>query len=232
MGRGYKEYDKPSRIANRVARKILRGKKGKAYGRALVDYLRDTIPLTEAYTAGRGFLPQMGGLLQQGINYQQSMLPAAAEAVQKGLAGNFFDIAPWQAYAERGLQRNTIPEIAQTFATLNSPLSSDTTGQIGNAIRDTYFGLGAQGAEMNFNAKNALINQGGLGNFFNAAQQPANLAFSGANQLFNADLTARQAEQSGKAGAATLFPSFVGGNNQDLSQTSSRGRISADVSQE
>lgn len=221
------QYDRPSREVNKITKKLFKGKEGKAFRKQVIDYLRTTIPQTGAYDAGRGMLPQLGGLLQQGINYQQSVLPAAQDAVQRGLRGEFFDIAPWQRFAERNLQRNTVPEIAQTFATLNAANSSDTSGQIANAVRDTYFGLGQQGAQMNFEAQNALVNQGGLGNYFNAAQQPANLAFSGTNQLFGTDLAARQAEQSLMPGGASLWPSFLGsgGTFDAMSQQASRGRI-------
>lgn len=227
---GVKQYDRPSKEANKITKDVFKGKEGKAFRRQLVDYLRNAVPLTEAYTAAREqFLPQLSGLLQQGINYQQSALPLAQQAVHEGLQGRFFDIAPWQQYAERQLQRTSIPNIAQTFATLNTPNSSDTTGQIINAGRDAYTELGALGAGMNFQAKNALINQGGLGGYFNAAQQPANLGFGGVNQLLGSDMALRQAEQSGMPGAGSLFPSFLGTGLEPLSQQSSRGRLSNEI---
>lgn len=224
-----KRYDYTSKEARKLAKLAFKGREGREYRQSVVDFLRNTTPLTEAYGAGRDMLPQLGGLLQSAISTQQSVLPAATQAVQQGLAGNFFDIAPWQAYAERNLHREQMPGIAQTFATLGTPLSSDTSGQLTNAIRDTYLDLAMQGAGMNFAAKNALINEGGLQGFFNATQQPFNTGIAGTQGLFNADLQARQAEKSAQPGAAPLFPSFVQGGLAPLAGIETSGRISEDV---
>lgn len=222
-------YDYTSKQARKLAKLAFKGQEGREYRQSVVDFLRDTVPLTEAYGAGREQLAGMGGLLQSAISSQQSVLPAAQQAVQQGLAGNFFDIAPWQAYAERNLHREQMPGIAQTFATLGTPLSSDTTGQLTNAIRDTYLDLAMQGAGMNFAAKNALINEGGLQSFLTSAQQPFNTSLQGTQGLFNADLQGRQAEASARPGAASLFPSFVQGGLAPLAGVETSGRISEGV---
>ena len=224
-----KRVDKTSKEAMKINKWVFRGKEGRAYRQSIVDFLRDVVPLTDAYTAGQTQVGNLGGYLQDAINAQRSVLPAAQQAVQQGLTGNFFDIAPYQQYAERELARNTIPNIANTFATAGTPLSSDTTGQITNATRDTYLDLAARDSLMEFQAKNGLINQGGLGDYMNAAQQPANLGFSGTTQLFGADLAARQATASGQPGASSLFPSYIQGGLMPLNQTETAGRAVEEV---
>src|SRR5262245_61301357 len=134
-------YDRSSKEAMKIVKQVFKGKQGKQYRKDLASYLTTPMPLTSAYKQAEGFVPQVGPQLQQALDYQNSVLPAATQAVNQGLAGNFFDIGPWQQYAERNLRRETIPNIANTFSMLGTPLSSDTTGQITNATRDTYLDL-------------------------------------------------------------------------------------------
>lgn len=224
-----KKVDRPSKEADKLTKLTFKGKEGKEFRRNVVDFLRNVTPLTEAYTSGRDLLPQLGGLLQSAIGQQQAILPTATDVVNRGLRGQFFDIGPWQDYVQRQLQRQTAPSLAQSFAGLNVPMSSDFTGQLIGANRDAYTDLAARGALMNFEAQNALINQGGLGNFFNTLQQPANIAMQGANQLLGTDLLARQVEKSAEPGAAPLFQSFLQGGLEPLSVISSRGRATQEV---
>jgi len=227
------KVDKPSRWADILTKKLFKGKKGKVFREQLLTYLKTpNPPLGPGGLYAKDLAGQLSGptgLLSQAIGQQQAMLPQWTNAVNQGLSGNFFDIGPAQQFAERGLRRETIPTISQTFSTLGSPLSSDTTGQITNAVRDTYLDLAAQDALMEFQAKQGLVNQGGLTSYFNAVQQPSNLALGGAEQLSNLDAAQRSAQQSTMPGAASLYPSFLSSGLEPLSQISSRGRTIAEV---
>lgn len=241
------KVDKPSKWADKLTQKLFKGKKGKAFREQLLTYLKTPNPplgvgsKTADYLLGQiggpnGLAAQTRGLLDEAVMTQQGMLPAWQNAVNQGLSGNFFDIGPAQAFAERGLHRETLPAINQSFATLGSPLSSDTTGQITGAVRDTYLDLAAQDALMEFQAKNALVNQGGLSAFMQGAASPLGLAQGTTNQFqqlaaSSADIDAvqRAAQQSTLPGAASLFPSFLNSGLEPLSQISSRGRTIAEV---
>lgn len=307
---GVKQPDKPSKYANKLTKKLFKGKKGKAFQQTLLDYMQRPNPptgpafggsqaLVDLLVGGGGSRPTTtptsttrtpfrgnrwdnaqaaeghkasptystargagGGLIGQTladmqvlgalglgnlvdtIARSQAIMPQYTEAVQQGLSGNFFDITPFQEYAERALRRETMPTIAQTFSTLGSPLSSDFTGQTTNAIRDTYLNLAAQDAAQEFAAKNALVNQGGLqaymqgilpdvtnslGGLADIGQVAPNLALGAANQLANLDTMQRATQQSTQPGAAQLFPSWISGPLSSLSQISSAGRIIPEV---
>lgn len=248
-----KKIDYPSKVADRLTKKLFKGKKGKAFREQLLNYMKTPNPplgpasgysqdlATQLYGPGGASSKLFGtsgspGYLDIAANAQLGMLPAYTQAVQQGLSGNFFDIGPAQEFAERGLRRETLPAINQSFATLGSPLSSDTSGQITNAVRDTYLDLAAQDALMEFQAKQGLVNQGGMGAYGAYAQQPAGTYLGAVNQLAGApaqltdlDAAARAAQQSTRPGAASLFPSFISSTLSPLSQISSAGRTIAEV---
>jgi hypothetical protein len=218
---------KGGKVADRLLKKMfIKGKKGKANLQALMDYINEPIPLGPGYEGSNQLIgglvgnPTDPGLIEEAIAAQRSILPQYADAVQRGLNNQFFDIAPYQEYAERGLRRETIPAIAQTFAGLNTALSSDTTGQITNAVRDTFLDLAAQDAGMEFQAQNALVNQGGLTEYMAAEGMPAQTALGYSQNLQGLDTQSRQLAQSAKPGAGSLFPSQLEGSVGTASQIS------------
>lgn len=221
--------DSPSKWTHKLVNKLFKGAEGKALRADILSYLRSgNPPPGPGYFGAQQLLGQAPGLLQNAIGAQQGMLPMYQQAVQQGLTGNFFDITPMQQFAERELYRNTMPSINQSFASLGTPLSSDFTGQQIGAVRDTYLDLAAQDALMEFQAKQGLVNQGGMGAYANYAQQPANLALSGTGQLNDLDTALRATEMSTRPGAATLFPSFLD-SLEGESNIVSRGRMTEGV---
>jgi hypothetical protein len=183
------------------------------FGGSRFGYLgRNQRPIT-GYTE----TPGQAGLVEQTIGNQQALFPQYQQAVQSALEGDFFDIAPYQAYAERALNTQTRPQIAQTFAGLNTGLSTDLTGQVTGAIENTYLDLAAQDAMRDFEAQHAVVNQGGYGDYLTAAGAPAATATQYASTLQDLDTQSRTLQESATPGAGNLFPSAFGGGFGDAS---------------
>lgn len=211
--------DKGSKVASKAIRKAyLKGQPGKSALQDLVNFLTAVMPLGTGFYGSQGLINQLygpagagGGLVGQAIAQQQSMIPAYAEAVQRGLSGDFFDISPYEDYAYRQLQTRAVPDIQQTYATLGSPMiSTDMSGQLIGAHRDTALELATLDATQDYGAALQMATQGAP-TFLDAATSPADTGAAYAGLGTDLDFAQRTAEQSALPGAAGLFPSAFGG---------------------
>lgn len=219
-------YDKSGKQARKDILQLFRGRRGKEFRSSLMDLIRDR----QALTGGESMVGEQlsaGGFYNQLLSDASGMRDSIAQVqplIARAAQGQFFDMAPIQAAAERNFQRTTGPGFFESrFA--GGPYSSGFAEGFGQQARDMNFDLAALGADMNYQAQRDLAFGGGLGQFLEAQRTPYQFTGQGLENLLGLGGAYRTSLESTRQGAAPLVPTFYEGPFQSLAGVEQNARI-------
>ena len=221
-----KYYDKSGKFAKQYLKRLHKGPTGKKFQQDVMDLVRQR----QAFTGAESFVQgQLGdqGFWQQLLGDASGMrdvLGQVAPIISRTAQGQFFDIAPIRAAAERQFARTTGPGYFEgRFA--GGPYSSGFAEGFGQQARDMSFDLGALEAQINAGAMRDLALGGGLNQYLQAQGVPFGFTGQGMENLLGLGAGTRTSYESTRPGAAPLVPTFLEGPFTTLAGIEQNARI-------